>query len=450
MSIRLKILLYFSIFICLITALAFTVIYILSAENREALFQIRQKEKITTTLEILTDIKQTDEEIIEALDVISINEMFNDKLLLFNQKKELIYSNIVDTPVSFSNDILRDLSPKRKWIEKKEDLYDVVGVYIKKNNTIYYGISKAYDDFGYSKLRFLKYILITTFIVITLLVVFVSFYISKKITTPLFNLTKNVQQYNPTSVFKPIATSSSKDEIALLAKHFNDLMERTNNAFKYQKHVIHHISHELKTPLAILVSNFERLEQEQDTKLFKTLLQNQKEDTKSLGEIINLLLEISKIETSTEQFQDHFRVDELIFDISDSFRNLYPDFSFLVQYHDSITEESLSITGNKRLMQAVFTNMMENCVRYSSNKQATITFSNETSTSITFINDGKTLSTDESKLLFNYFFRGQNSQLKKGFGLGLVFVKKICDLHHITIEYQSPNSNSNLFKLIFP
>lgn len=101
-------------------------------------------------------------------------------------------------------------------------------------------------------------------------------------------------------------------------------------------------------------------------------------------------------------------------------------------------------------MQAVFTNMMENCVRYSTNKQATITFSNETSTSITFINDGKALSTDESKLLFNYFFRGQNSQLKKGFGLGLVFVKKICDLHHITIEYQSPNSNSNLFKLIFP
>nr|WP_294859670.1 HAMP domain-containing sensor histidine kinase [uncultured Fluviicola sp.] len=450
MKIRNKILFYFSLIIPAITAIAFLVIYVLFSENREESFQMRQKEKIATTLEFLSDIKESDADIIETLDQITINELYNEKLLLFNKDKELIYSNIVDIPVPVSRDILIHLNPKNKWIETKDGLYDVVGTYIHRKGKIYYGVSKAYDDFGYSKLRYLKYILFFTFISITIVIALVSFYISRKITNPLENITTQIGSYDFSSNFQPIAFKDTRDEIAVLANAFNELMTRMNEAFAFQKHAIHHISHELKTPIAILVSNFERMEKEQDPEILKAQIKNQKEDTRSLSEIINSLLEIAKIETAPDHFNETFRIDELIFDISDNLKNVYPDFVFSVDYLEPINESQLEITGNSRLMKAVLSNLMENAINYSSDKHASIHIESQGQLEITFENKGKILTKQEVNYLFKHFFRGGNSKGKKGFGLGLVFVNRIITMHGGSITYETESKKINRFRIILP
>lgn len=449
MSIRKKILLYFSLIIPMITAIAFMAIYWLAAESREETFQMLQKDKIVTTLEILTDIKESDEEIIKSLDQITINEMFNEKLLLFNEKKKLIYSNIVDIPVPVSKDLLAKLNPKTKWIETREEFYDVVGTSIRRNGKTYYGISKAHDDFGYSQLRSLQYILISTFLAITLIIVLAAFYISKKISTPLTEVTEKISNYDFNSPFVPISFEESKDEISILARVFNELMSRMNDAFAFQKHAVHHISHELKTPIAILVSNFERMEKETDPEKLKTLIHDQKEDTKSLSEIINSLLEIAKMETGNLKFNDTFRIDELIFDVSDRLKNIHPQFVFSVDYDEPVEEDKLMVRGNIRLMQAALSNLMENCIHYSTDDHATIRIRSHGQLEITFENTGKTLNKQESSYLFKQFFRGENSKGKRGFGLGLVFVGKICEMHQAEISYSSGTKNLNCFKITF-
>lgn len=450
MKIRNKILFYFSLIIPAITAITFVVIYLLFSENREESFQMRQKEKIATTLEFLSDIKESDADIIETLDQITINELYNEKLLLFDENKQLIYSNIVDIPVPVSKNILVRLNPKNKWIETKDGLYDVVGTYIDRKGKTYYGISKAYDDFGYSKLSYLRSILILTFISITGVIILVSFYISRKITTPLEDITTKISSYDFSSNFEPITFKDTRDELSVLVAVFNELMTRMNEAFAFQKHAIHHISHELKTPIAILVSNFERMEKENDPEELKKLIRNQKEDTRSLSEIINSLLEIAKIETTTDKFNEQFRIDELIFDISDSLKNVYPNFVFSVNYVEPIREARLEIKGNARLMKAVLSNLMENCIHYSSDAHASIRIESRDQLEIFFENKGKTLSKQEVNYLFKHFFRGGNSKGKKGFGLGLVFVNKIITMHGGSITYESTSSKMNLFKITLP
>lgn len=450
MKIRNKILFYFSLIIPAITAITFVVIYILFSENREESFQMRQKEKIATTLEFLSDIKESDADIIETLDQITINELYNEKLLLFDKNKQLIYSNIVDIPVPVSKNILVQLNPKNKWIETKDGLYDVVGTYIDRKGKTYYGISKAYDDFGYSKLSYLRSILILTFISITGVIILVSFYISRKITTPLEDITTKISSYDFSSNFKPITFKDTRDELAVLAAVFNELMTRMNEAFAFQKHAIHHISHELKTPIAILVSNFERMEKENNPEELKKLIQNQKEDTRSLSEIINSLLEIAKLETTTDKFSEQFRIDELIFDVSDSLKNVYPDFVFSVDYVEPINEAKLEIKGNARLMKAVLSNLMENSINYSSDAHATIRIESREQLEIFFENKGKTLNKQEVNYLFKHFFRGGNSKGKKGFGIGLVFVDKIIAIHEGSITYESPDAKLNRFKITLP
>ena len=163
MGIRKKILLYFSLTTISLTGVALLFIYTLFAEYREEEFQQLQKEKIKSALFFLSEIKKADNELTEAIDRLTINDLYNEKLLIFNHKKELIYSSIDDTPIQYSKSILNELSEKNEWFESKDELFDVVGLYFQNNGNAYYGISKAYDKFGYSKLNYLKYILFATY-----------------------------------------------------------------------------------------------------------------------------------------------------------------------------------------------------------------------------------------------------------------------------------------------
>lgn len=451
MSIRKKILLYFSATVIGLLGITLFAIYTLFYEYREEDFQQRQKEKITSTLKFLTEIKSADDSIIQAMDRISIYEFYDEKLLIYNDQKKLIYSSIDDTTIPDSADILTLLSSDRPWVETKDDLYDVIGVYVQHDHNTYYGISKAFDPSGYAKLEFLKYVLILTFLGISLIVVLVSYYLSKKITQPIADITKKINNYDFNSTYIPIELKRSENEITVLAEQFNELMKRMKEATSFQKHAINHISHELKTPIAVLVSNFERMEKETDLAKLKNQIVNQKKDTKNLSEIINLLLEISKTDVGNSIPKNPIRLDELIFDNIDELSLLHPEFEFSVKYTGFTDDESrLTILGSKRLLKAALMNLMLNSIHYSFNNESKINIiSNESQLQIDFINEGPVLKKEEEKYLFQHFFRGENSKGKSGFGLGLVFIHKIILQHEGTVNYRSDNLKRNRFSIAF-
>ena len=429
-------------------------IYTLFYEYREEEFQQKQKQKITSTIKFLTEIKQADESIIQAMDRISINEFYDEKLLIFDHNKNLIYSSIDDLLIlnEDANHILKSLSIAHPWLETKDGLYDVVGVYIKYNNNTYFGINKAFDESGYSKLDFLRYVLIITFLGISLVVVLIAYYLSRIITEPIVDITKKITNYDFNTLYFPLEIKSSENEIVVLAEQFNMLMKRMKEAVSFQKHAINHISHELKTPIAVLVSNFERMEVETDLDILKAQINRQKEDTKNLSEIINLLLELSKTDANHDIPKTNIRVDELLFDIIDELSQLYPDFEFSLDYVGPTDNESfLTVQGSVRLLKAAFMNLMLNSIYYSSNKKGEICIvTNKNQLQVDFINEGPHITPDEQKYLFQHFFRGENSKGKSGFGLGLVFIHKIISQHQGTVSYHSNNKNLNKFSVIFP
>ncbi len=451
MNIRNRISLYFSLTTILVSGVGFLLIYLLFSANREEEFQMRQKQKVQMTLEMLAQVKQADGKLIEEIDMLTIHDMYDEKLLLFNGNKVLIYSSIDDVPIHFPERILAQLTPENRWVEAKDGLYDVVGAYLMYKGKSFYGISKAYDKFGYKKLQFLGLILIITFISIVLVVIVTSFYLSKKITERLSTVTRKITEYNFEENYTPIEITYSRDEVSLLTQQFNKLMKRMNEVFSFQKHAVHHISHELKTPISILVSNFEKIESETDLTKIKALIQVQKEDTKSLSEIINALLEIAKTESGTTLKQNKIRIDELIFDVAEELKKIYPAFQFLIDYATHTeSENQLTIFANKRLIKSVLMNLMQNAILYSTeNKSKVLIGANEKSIQLIFENNGTPISENEIQYLFQHFFRGGNSVGKRGFGLGLVLVHKIITLHNGTISYQA-NDQQNTFLITIP
>ena len=276
MNIRSKILLYFSTLSISIVGVSFIIIYSLFSNYRTQEFQQRIKDKTITTVKFLVEIEQIDHNLLQTMDEYTINNLYKEKVLIFDNHKKLIYSSVDDTKIKYEESILDDLNSKNNLIESNEDDFDVVGVCFQFGNENYYGIAKAFDEFGLDKLSYLKSIFIIIFIVFSSVILITSYLLSRQITQPINLMASELKKINLDSKNNLLSVPNSKDEINILATRFNELMNRLNDAFAFQKHAIHHISHELKTPIAILVSNFEKMENEKDTTILQNQIKNQK------------------------------------------------------------------------------------------------------------------------------------------------------------------------------
>lgn len=453
MKIRNKIIIYFSSTLIALSAISLGIINLLFSEYREEEFQQRQKEKIIQTIKFLGEYKEMSENLSEIMDKLTIHDFYDEKMLVFDGDKDLIYASVDDLNISNYNQILNQLSPSKRWIETKEDNYDIVGIYIENERNSFYAISKAYDNFGYSKLTFLRNTLLIIFLVFVIVVLSISLYLSKLISKPISDLVDHLKSYNVNNLAKEIRIRTTTFEITHLIETFNKLLQKTNETFLFQKHVVQHISHELKTPIAILVSELERIKKNDIPVSVKNQLQEQIQKAKNLGDIINSLLEISKIESGQSFTMEIVRMDEMIFDLIDELNIIHPDFLFEWRYSSEDVEESkLKIKANKLLIRQALENILVNCINYSDNKTAQIKIdcTEPKYLSILFSNSGMSVKQNEVKFMFANFFRGNNSQGKPGFGLGLVLTKRIITLHNGSILYFSPDKNFNLFEIRLP
>lgn len=453
MKIRNKILFYFSSTVILLSAVSLVIVFVLFSAHREEEFQQQQFSKIKHTVGLIEEFGKISAEVSLLLDKQDIHDFYDEKMLVYNVNKKLIFSSIDSLDVEKSDDILNRLSVSNRWIETKEDGYDLIGVYVEHNSKGYYGISKAYDFFGYSKKDFLQKILVGIFCAIVLIVLLISFYLSNIIAKPISELTRKIEDYELSDEEnQPLKLKTTTSELKNLSDKFNELLKRTDDAFRFQKHSIQHISHELKTPIAVLVSELEKIEKLNDIEQIKTELHRQTQKAKSLGNIINVLLQISKIDAGQKITKANVRIDDIVFNCIAEINTLYPEFNFVVHFApDIFNERVLNIEANEPLIKQGFLNLLMNAVHYSDNQKAKVTFDGSSDMLTVIIsNSGKTLSEDEQKFVFTHFFRGNNAQNQQGFGLGLVLSQRIFTIHNAVIKYYSTGKLDNVLSVNFP
>lgn len=452
MKIRNKILIYFSSTVILLSAVSLVIVFILFSAHREEEFQQQQYSKIKHTIGLIEEFEKISEKVSEYLDKQDIHDFYDEKMLVYDNKKKLIFSSIDSLDIAKSQTIINQLSVSTSWLETKEDGYDLIGVYIEHNSKGYYAISKAYDYFGYSKKDFLQKVLIGIFVAIVLIVISISVYLSNIIAKPLSDLTEKMEEYDLSNEkSQPLKLKTSTSELKNLTDRFNELLRRTNDAFMFQKHSIQHISHELKTPIAVLVSELEKIQQQSDIAQIKTELHEQTQRAKSLGNIINVLLQISKIEAGQKITRAHIRIDEVMFDCISEINTLFPAFNFEIYFTpENFNESILNIEANEPLIRQALINLLMNAVHYSDHHKAIITFDGSSELlTISISNSGKILSNDEQKFIFTYFFRGQNAQNQHGFGLGLVLAQRIFNIHNAVLKYRAEEDRNNIFNIEF-
>lgn len=239
-----------------------------------------------------------------------------------------------------------------------------------------------------------------------------------------------------------------------------DKSDRLIRALNEEKHInnlqsefVSLVSHEFKTPLAIIKMSAdilkrvkfegeqEKMVQKQLDKILKAILR--------MNNLIETTLNLSKLETGKLQFSPSvFCLRELITEIVDRFHDLNDKAKFIIQLGD----EPLMFNGDKSLIDQVFTNLISNSLKYSKeNPIIKISFIKKKNLYLlSFRDNGIGMSEKDQEKLFSKFFRAKNSVGIAGTGIGLYLVKQFLDLHNGDIKVKTKLGEGSDFILSLP
>jgi signal transduction histidine kinase len=452
MQIRTRLTIQFALLVSGILLVSFLAIYYFTFIYTVEDFYERLHSKARSTAELLLKVRQIDTELLKVFDKSNRDLIFNENILIFDEKNRLIYSNADSLSIHVSNYWLVEIR-KSGQIRYKDGDYNVVGI------TYTYPFGKAVvilgapDVYGTINLENLRTMLTIIFLVVTTIVAFAGQIFSQRALMPISRVMNEVEGILPQKLNTRLEVPNQNDEIGRLTSTFNKLLDRIEYAFRIQKTFIANVSHELKNPLTKISSQLEvSLLKERSQEEYQSTLRSVLEDIQELSHLSNSLLELAKVsENQREMLTDRVRIDEILWDTRTNLTQSNRAYK-IIYVMDELPEDDtwLEIVGNPTLLKTAFINLMENACKFSQDMTVHVTLSAaEEYIQINFIDTGKGVLEEDQSMIFQPFYRGVNTANVKGSGIGLSLVERIVKLHNGTIRIESNIPTGSRFILTF-
>ena len=454
MKIRNKIALQFTIIVATLLAIILAYTYYFFQSNREAEFYERLKIRAVMTAKLLISVEEIDRRIMKKIDQNTFSNLFAEKVLMFNQDDKLVYSSIDSKNITFSPELLNS-ARKKNYVESEDgDRKSVAMIYKDEKGKEYVLIASALDEYGKIGLEKLRnglgiVLLISLFVAIILSIIFAA-----QSLQPINDINKEVKNITAYNLKKQLNEGNRQDEIAQLAINFNEMLARLEQSFELQRSFVSNASHELRTPLAALKSEIQLgLESAKSEAEYKNILKAMSLDTERLISLTNSLLQLAKSESNEKLVPlEIVRVDEILFQNQDELMTFHTDYQVIIDFDEVIDNDNyLTIKGNAALLKTFFNNFIDNACKYSHDKKAFVKIGgDDTNCIITIHDNGIGIPNEDQKRIFQPFYRTQNVQGYKGFGIGLSVSRRIADMHQGSIDVESEINKGTTFTLSFP
>ena len=237
-----------------------------------------------------------------------------------------------------------------------------------------------------------------------------------------------------------IPLPQNKDELYVLSKTINKLLDRIESTIEREKQFTSDASHELRTPLTVIKGTLEVLvRKHRNPEEYEEKINFCVAEVDRLNHLVDQLLLLARFENQKQGLQiEPVYLNGIILDTLSRYTNtiqakeiqIVTDFS-----HD------FYINTDNYLFSIIINNLISNALKYSNkNTKLAITITKDVNTiECRIIDSGIGIDSKDVGKIYNSFFRSDSTDHPeiKGTGLGLSIVKKLCGLLAIEIQISS-------------
>lgn len=247
-----------------------------------------------------------------------------------------------------------------------------------------------------------------------------------------------VAQGDFTVSVKPVHKRSKFDYMDLMFEDFNAMVQELSSIETMKDDFIANVSHEIKTPLAVIRSYAGALQREnlseQERREYAQTIASASD---SLSTLISNILRLNKLEN--QEIVPKANVYDLTRQLSDCALAHEEQWEKKRIDFDAQLEERVMIMADESMLEIVFNNLIANAIKYTEPGGRVVLRQEKDGKDVvvTISDTGCGMSEDTVKHIFDKFYQGDTSHSGEGNGLGLALVKRVLDISGGRIQVRS-------------
>lgn len=275
--------------------------------------------------------------------------------------------------------------------------------------------------------------------------------ITSRVLSPVKQLTQGVRSLTEGDYAVRLSLQR-QDELGQLADMFNQLSRTLDANRSAQQRWIADISHELRTPVAILEAELEAIQdgvrQADDSQLASLL-----DDVRRLGGLINDLYELSRSDSGDLSYQmESLNLVELLDRVCQAFSSRARQAGLDLQAH--LEYRQVMVLADEARLYQLFANLLENSCRYTdAGGQVRVSLTAADGRAQVLVQDSAPgVPEQQLPLLFDRLYRVESSRSREtgGAGLGLSICQNIARAHGATLEVSASELGGLAFRFELP
>lgn len=241
--------------------------------------------------------------------------------------------------------------------------------------------------------------------------------------------------------------SSMAANLNKMVEELKELMDKERESERTKNELITNVAHDLRTPLTSIIGYLELLsgDVKLDPELQKKYINIAYVKTKRLEKLIEDLFGFTKMNYG--KLTMHVAQVDVVKLLSQLLEEFYPSFvdkNLSYELQSNVPAKVITADGN--LLARLFDNLINNAIKYGADGKRIMVklHADDEIVTVSVINYGYVIPADELPLIFNKFYRVEQSRSTNtgGTGLGLAISKNIVDMHGGTITVTSDLSGT--------
>lgn len=248
-----------------------------------------------------------------------------------------------------------------------------------------------------------------------------------------------------------IHSGAQKDYLDVMIDDFNKMAEELGSIETLKTDFISNVSHEMKTPIAVIKNYAELLKKENisdaERSEYARIIENTAE---KLSNLVGNILKLNKLENQSivPEVEKYDLCRQLCGCIL-QFEDIWEEKGIEVEAE---IEERIMIEADESLLELVWNNVLSNAIKFTEpGGQITIRQTTDEMFVCVEISDtGCGMSKECIRHIFDKFYQGDSSHSGEGNGLGLAMVHRVLELLGGKIEVESVLEKGSTFRVLIP